>query len=101
METFSTPYRPRYMSPPYHGHLCNGGGPSRPLRPGFWPIRYLIATLDYFIKWLEANVFKFFKKNILEIFGVPQSIVRDNGTQFLDWKFKNLMEELKIKQHFL
>lgn len=32
-------------------------------------------------------------------FGVPQSIVRDNGMQFID--SKNLLEELKIKQYFL
>lgn len=49
---------------------------------------------------MAANALKIFKKNILARFGVPQSIMKNNGTQFIDRKFENLLEEFKIKHHF-
>lgn len=69
---------------------------------------YLIIAVDYFTKWIEAkalkkitttNIFKIFKNNLAQ-FEVPQFVVTDNGTQFINRKFKNPQEELKIKQHF-
>ncbi|MCI39120.1 gypsy retrotransposon integrase-like protein, partial [Trifolium medium] len=33
-------------------------------------------------------------------FGVPQSEVTDNGSQFINRKMRQLMEDFKIKQHF-
>ena len=50
----------------------------------------LIAT-DYFSKWIEAEAFasikgkeviQFVWKNIVCRFGIPQSIITDNGPQF-------------------
>ena len=50
----------------------------------------LIAT-DYFSKWVEAEAYvsikdkdvtKFVWKNIICCFGIPQTIIADNGPQF-------------------
>ncbi|CAL8990979.1 unnamed protein product, partial [Prunus brigantina] len=52
----------------------------------------MIVATDYFTKWIEAealsstkeaDVERFIWKNIICIFGCPQSIVTDNGTQFI------------------
>ncbi|MCH80654.1 gypsy retrotransposon integrase-like protein [Trifolium medium] len=72
-------------------------------------LKYLIVDVDYCTKWVEAealakitaaNVIKFFKRNILAGFGVPQSVVTDNGSQFIDRKIQQMMENFKIKQQF-
>lgn len=77
------------------------------LAPG--NLGYLIVIVDYFTKWIEVealtnitvtNVIKFFKRNILAMFTVPQAIVIDNRTYFIDKILKSLLEELKIRQHF-
>lgn len=66
--------------------------------------------MDYFTKWIEVetlanitieNVLKFFKRNILAKFGVPQAIVTDNRMQFIDKMLRSMLEELKIKQNFM
>lgn len=72
-------------------------------------IKYLIVAMDYFTKWIDvealenittANILKFFKRNILNKFGVPDVIITDNEMQFINKKLKRLLDELKIKQHF-
>lgn len=66
-------------------------------------------AIDYFTKWveaeplakiIEANTFKFLWKNIICRFGIPYSIVLDNGKQFDNKKVRSLCEELSIKKHF-
>ena len=53
--------------------------------------KLLLVDTDYFRKWIEAEVFSSIKdkevvqfvwKNIVYRFGVPQSIVTNNGPQF-------------------
>lgn len=70
----------------------------------------MIIVMDYFTKWIEVetlanitieNVLKFFKRNILAKFGVPQAIVTDNRMQFIDKMLRSMLEELKIKQNFM
>lgn len=51
-------------------------------------------------KITTSDIFKIFKKNVLARFEVPQSVMKNNGTQFIDGNFQRLMEELRIKQHF-
>jgi transposase InsO family protein len=51
-------------------------------------------------KITATNVIKFFKKNILSKFGIPQSVITDDGTQFAEKRMRELLEELNIKQHF-
>ncbi|XP_021863719.1 uncharacterized protein [Spinacia oleracea] len=54
-------------------------------------LRYVIIAVDYFTKWVEAEALKntkaqdvraFIWKNIITRFGMPQSIIFDNGPQF-------------------
>jgi len=80
-----------------------------PFPPAPGRVKFLIVAIDYFTKWIEAEPLanitsakarKFFKKNILSRYGIPHSIVTDNGTQFTDKHFKKLMEDLHIRQHF-
>ncbi|GFS42946.1 hypothetical protein Acr_00g0082720 [Actinidia rufa] len=68
--------------------------------------RFLLATTDYFTKWVEVeplaqiretDVIKFIRSNILSRFGIPRAFVTDNGTQFVGSKVRNLLEQLKIE----
>lgn len=72
-----------------------------PFTPSIGQLRYLIVSMEYFTKWIEAealenftiaNVLKFFKRNILARLGVPQAIVTENGTQFIDKRLKCLLD---------
>ena len=59
---------------------------------------YLLVTIDKFTKWIEArpiSMIKFeqavmFFLNIIHHFGVPNSIITDNGTQLIGNKFLRL-----------
>ena len=61
---------------------------------------------DYFNKWIKAealssiqdrDVTQFIWKNIVCRFGIPRSIVSNNGPQFDSRVYRNLCQELKIK----
>ena len=61
---------------------------------------------DYFSKWIEAEAFssikkkdvtQFIWKNIVCRFNIPKSIVSDNGPQFDSRGYRNLCQELNIK----
>ena len=63
-------------------------------------------SIDYFRKWIEAEAFasikdkdvtQFICKNIVCRFGIPRSIVLDNGPQFDSRVYKNFFQELNIK----
>ena len=63
-------------------------------------------AIDYFSKWIEAEAFasikdkdvtQFIWKNIVCGFGIPRSVVLDNGPQFNSRAYRNLYQELKIK----
>ncbi|XP_015933178.1 uncharacterized protein LOC107459462 [Arachis duranensis] len=78
-----------------------------PQAPG--QVKYLIVRVDYFTKWIEAEPLatitaqrsrKFPYKNIITRYGVPHSITTDNGTQFTDSIFRNLVANMKIKHQF-
>ena len=60
-------------------------------------MQHAIVTVSYFTKWVEAEVLasitptkikEFVYKNIVCRYGVPHTIVSDNGTQFDCDKFK-------------
>ncbi|XP_061351287.1 uncharacterized protein LOC133296340 [Gastrolobium bilobum] len=72
-------------------------------------IQWLIVATNYFTKWVEAeavatitsqNVRKFFWRNVVYRFGIPGEVITDNGTQFTDSKFRELMTNLQIRHHF-
>ena len=68
--------------------------------------KLLLVAIVYFSKWIEAealssikdkDVTKFIWKNIICRFGIPKSIVFDNGPQFDRRVYQNFCQELKIK----
>ena len=71
--------------------------------------KHAIVAVDYFTKWAEvealvhiteANTTSFVKKNILYRFGVPNTIITDNGTQFDNRKFRDMCEEYGIANYY-
>ena len=68
--------------------------------------KLLLMATDYFSKWIEAEAFssikdkdgtQFIWKNIVCRFGIPKSILSDNGPQFDSRVYRNLCQELNIK----
>ena len=68
--------------------------------------KLLLISTDYFSKWIEADAFasikdrdvtQFIWKNIVCMFGIPRSIVSDNGLQFDSWVYRDFFQELKIR----
>ncbi|CAL9011881.1 unnamed protein product [Prunus brigantina] len=71
--------------------------------------KFAIVVVDYFTKWAEAeplvtitekNYTAFLWKNIICRFGIPYSIVTNNGKQFDNAKLCELCAELNIKHFF-
>jgi len=69
-------------------------------------MKHLVVAVDYFTKWIEAeplaaisakNVQNFVWKNIVCQFGVPNTIVSDNGRQFIDQGLQTFYADLDIK----
>ena len=71
--------------------------------------KFLLVATDYFSKWVEAepyasikdkDVTKFIWKNIICRFGIPQTIIADNGPQFDSIAFRNFCSELNIRNSY-
>ncbi|KAH9658287.1 Ribonuclease H [Citrus sinensis] len=69
-------------------------------------VRFAIVAIDYFTKWVEAEPLAtitekrttdFIQKNIICRYGVPHTIITDNGRQFDNDKFREFCRKLKIK----
>jgi hypothetical protein len=66
---------------------------------------YLLIAVDRFTKWIEAKPVTTadatasvnFIKGIVFRFGVPNSILTDNGNNFTSQEFKNYCEGVGIK----
>jgi transposase InsO family protein len=76
-------------------------GPLQKAPGGF---SHLLVAIDKFSKWIEVRpltsirseqAMAFFT-NIIHRFGVPNSIITDNGTQFTRKKFLNFCEDHHI-----
>jgi transposase InsO family protein len=69
---------------------------------------YMLVAVDKFTKWIEAapvitqdsTAVINFIKSIVFHFGVPHSIITDNGTNFTSKEFKSYYEGLGIKLKF-
>nr|KYP58730.1 Pol polyprotein [Cajanus cajan] len=69
-------------------------------------LKFLLVAIDYFTKWIEAcplakitteNVHKFTWKSIICRFGIPHSLVTNNGRQFIVQNFEDFLRELGVK----
>ena len=67
--------------------------------------KLLLVATNYFSKWIEAEAYAYIKdkdvtrfiwKNIVCRFGIPKSIVSDNGPQFDSRIYQDFCQELKI-----
>ncbi|MCI38380.1 gypsy retrotransposon integrase-like protein, partial [Trifolium medium] len=81
----------------------------RPFTTRLQQNRFIVVGVDYFTKWVEAEplseitsfrVLRFFKRDILCRFGIPQAVVTNNGTQFTDKKFQEFLASINTKNHF-
>ncbi|RVW67554.1 Pol polyprotein [Vitis vinifera] len=94
--------RPMALCAVGHGH--SGTPPSSAC-----PEKFLLVATDYFSKWVEAEAYasikdkdvtKFVWKNIVCRFGIPQTIIADNGPQFDSIAFRNFCSELNIRNSY-
>lgn len=78
----------------------------RPFPPASDQRRFLLVAIDCFTKWvevealariIESKVKSFFWKSIICRFGLPYTIITDNGRQFDNATFKMLCAELNIR----
>ena len=72
-------------------------------------MKYLIMAIDYFKKWVEekslstimvSQTLKFVWRNIFTRFGITNPVVINNGTQFINQKFRGFLASYKVKHHF-
>jgi IS30 family transposase len=69
---------------------------------------YMLVAVDKFTKWIEAAPVTTqdsatavnFIKSLVFRFGVPHSIITDNGINFISKEFKDYCEGLDIKLNF-
>ena len=80
-----------------------------PLPQGKGQVKFLLVTIDYFTKWVEAEALStiteakiqsFVWKNIICRFGIPLMIISDNGRQFNSQAFRDFCSSLGIKNRF-
>ena len=71
--------------------------------------RFLLVSIDYFTKWVEAKPLanirdadakKFVWRNIVTQFGVPRTLISDNGLQFDSKTFRRYCCELGITNRY-
>ena len=76
-----------------------------PLKKALEGYTHLLVTIDKFTKWIEARSISMIKSeqavlfflNIIHHFGVSNSIITDNGTQFTGKKFLRFYDEQHIR----
>ncbi|XP_059306370.1 uncharacterized protein LOC132057783 [Lycium ferocissimum] len=70
--------------------------------------RFILVSIDYFIKWVKAVTFKsvtkkavvdFVHSNIICRFGIPKTIITDNATNLNSHLMKEVYEQFKIMHH--
>ena len=71
--------------------------------------RYLLVGTDYFTKWVEAEPLanirdvdakRFVWKNIVTWFGIPHTLISNNGLQFDSKSFRRYCCNLEIKNRY-
>ena len=68
--------------------------------------RFVLVATDYFTKWTEAvplknmthkEIIEFITEHIIHRFGIPQTLIIDQGTSFVSKKVREFAELYKIK----
>ncbi|GMP49154.1 hypothetical protein CsSME_00016227 [Camellia sinensis var. sinensis] len=90
---------------PFHTWAFDLIGPISTSSKGY---KWILAATELSTKWVEAIPLKnatgpavanFIKENIICRFGVPNTILSDNGTPFINKYVKNLLETYQVKHH--
>nr|KYP57912.1 Pro-Pol polyprotein [Cajanus cajan] len=73
-----------------------------PFPPPKGQLKFLLVAIDYFTKWIKAcplaeNVQRFTWRSIVCRFGIPHTLITDNGRQFIAQGFEDFLCELGIK----
>jgi hypothetical protein len=98
LRTTSTPW-------PFHTWGLDFVGPITPNSKGN---AWILTATEMYTKWVEAipmrrangaAVTRFIKENIICRFGIPQAIVSDNGSHFVNQNVANLLERYNIKHY--
>jgi transposase InsO family protein len=84
---------------------CLGSGSRRSFAKGTRGYTHLLVAIDKFSKWIEVRPLNSIRSeqavayftNIIHRFGVPNSIITDNGTQFTGRKFLDFCEDHHIR----
>ena len=70
--------------------------------------RFILVTIDYFIKWVEATSFAYVTKNVVARFikyylicryGIPERIITENGINLNNTMIAEICMQFKIKHH--
>ena len=70
---------------------------------------WLLIRIDYFTKWVKAEPLantrdvdakRFIWRNIVMRFGVPHTLISDNGLQFDNKAFRRYYRELGIRNRY-
>ena len=82
---------------------------TSPLPQGKGQVKFLLIAIDYFTKWVEAEALatitearirSFVWKNIICKFGIPRTIISNNGQQFDNQRLRDFRSGLGIKNEF-
>lgn len=72
-------------------------------------LKFLVVGIDYFTKWVEAevlatitekNVRSFVWRNIICRYGIPKELISENKKQFHNDSFRDFCSKLGIKNHY-
>jgi transposase InsO family protein len=72
-------------------------------------LKHLTVTVDYYTKWIELEPLasiasvkaqNFVFRQIICRFSIPAEVICDNGTEFTNKNFREMLAGLHIKQYF-
>ncbi|KAJ1703288.1 hypothetical protein LUZ63_003067 [Rhynchospora breviuscula] len=72
-------------------------------------LKFVVVTVEYFKRWVEAKslslitsqkIMDFVKHNIVYRYGIPHTMISDNGRQFIGTLFQSMCEGLGIRSSF-
>jgi hypothetical protein len=95
---------PIIKSWPFRGWGLNFIGQIHP--PSSKGHRFVLVATDYFTKWTEVvplknmmhkGVIEFITEHIIHRFGIPQTLMTDQGTSFVSGQVREFIEFYKIK----